>query len=67
VHAAGADAMAEEIAVKTGYVAELEREIARLRGDLDVALAPASEPPPRSVAQLAQAALRRLRRTVRRS
>ena len=66
VHAAGADAMAEEIAVKTSYVAELEREIARLRGDLDVALAPAPEPPPRSFAQLAQAALRRLRRTVRR-
>jgi hypothetical protein len=66
VHAAGADAMSEEIAVKTGYIAELEQEVARLRGNLDVALAPAPEPPPRSSAHLAQAALRRLRRTVRR-
>ena len=66
MHAVGADVMAEEIAVKTAYVAELEDEVSRLRSGLAEALVPASEPPPRSLGELTRAAVRRLRRTLRR-
>jgi hypothetical protein len=66
VHAAGADAMAEEIAVKTAYLAELEREVVRLRRELDAARIPPPEPSARSNRELGRAALRRLRRMVRR-